>query len=313
MDLMPAFAACVKAIRNRNQVLGLSMPDMDPKRILGQRTRPRCDLTSKAKLLVGDISQLRDFLQENHVAYLNNASHFGYNASGMTDADRDHIDTGAQTVMRSCRQLLLNLRKEAGLVQGNAQTKQHWQAVADIIEAYLKSVCKVYSTQRAVRVKRMVERQKLERLEIGTRRGPKLERLEIGTRKSSEGSRPIITDMSDEDLDTEELTPEDLRILEQENRQIFQELNSLVDEVKQIEGKVVRIAELQEIFTEKVLDQEKDIEKLSHTVVGTTENVKFGNEQVREAIKKNAGFRVWILFFLLVMSFSLLFLDWYND
>ena len=44
-----------------------------------------------------------------------------------------------------------------------------------------------------------------------------------------------------------------------------------------------------------------------------TENVKDANDQIREAIQRNAGLRVYILFFLLVMSFSLLFLHWYND
>lgn len=33
----------------------------------------------------------------------------------------------------------------------------------------------------------------------------------------------------------------------------------------------------------------------------------------RKAIKNNAGFRVWILFFLVMCSFSLLFLDWYDS
>lgn len=80
-----------------------------------------------------------------------------------------------------------------------------------------------------------------------------------------------------------------------------------------MEGKVVHIAELQELFTEKVLQQQIDIERISTTVVGTTENIKEANEQIRQAIQRNAGLRVYILFFLLVMSFSLLFLDWYND
>lgn len=78
--------------------------------------------------------------------------------------------------------------------------------------------------------------------------------------------------------------------------------------------------------------------------MGATENVKEGNEDIREvtfsppevlfgsgsvdetrrlktpscvsflkAIKNNAGFRVWILFFLVMCSFSLLFLDWYDS
>lgn len=59
--------------------------------------------------------------------------------------------------------------------------------------------------------------------------------------------------------------------------------------------------------------QKGDIERISNTVVGATENVREANEQIKQAIQRNAGLRVYVLFFLLVMSFSLLFLDWYND
>ena len=113
--------------------------------------------------------------------------------------------------------------------------------------------------------------------------------------------------------DDDQLSSEEMQIFESENAQLYNELNSLTEEVKQIEGKVVKIAELQQIFTEKVLHQEKDIDRIASTVIGTTENVKDANEQIRQAIQRNAGLRVWILFFLAVMSFALLFLDWYND
>lgn len=81
---------------------------------------------------------------------------------------------------------------------------------------------------------------------------------------------------------------------------------------RQIEGKVLEIAKLQEIFTEKVLQQEHDLNKVNETVITSTENVRGGNEQLREAMKKNAGFRVWILFFIITLAFTILFLDWYN-
>lgn len=81
----------------------------------------------------------------------------------------------------------------------------------------------------------------------------------------------------------------------------------------QIEGKVVEIAKLQEIFAEKVLEQEMDIDRIADAVVGSTENVKDANEEIREAIKNSAGFRVTILFFLVMCALSLLFLDWYNS
>ncbi|XDV37889.1 hypothetical protein PO909_007415 [Leuciscus waleckii] len=103
-----------------------------------------------------------------------------------------------------------------------------------------------------------------------------------------------------------------LHQFEQENQRLVGEMNSLLDEVRQIEGKVVEISRLQEIFSEKVLHQETEIDSIHELVVGATENVKEGNEDIREAIKNNAGFRVWILFFLVMCSFSLLFLDWYD-
>ena len=62
-----------------------------------------------------------------------------------------------------------------------------------------------------------------------------------------------------------------------------------------------------------MLQQETEIERIAAAVIGSTENVKDANDQIRGAIQRNAGFRVWVLFFLLVLSFSLLFLDWYND
>lgn len=67
------------------------------------------------------------------------------------------------------------------------------------------------------------------------------------------------------------------------------------------------------LFFPQVTLQQSDIDRIANTVVGVTENVKDANDQIREAIQRNAGLRVYILFFLLVMSFSLLFLHWYND
>jgi len=112
---------------------------------------------------------------------------------------------------------------------------------------------------------------------------------------------------------TDGLSAEDLQMLEIENKQLITEFKGLSEEVQQIEKHVYDIAKLQELFTEKVALQKGDIERISNTVVGATENVREANEQIKQAIQRNAGLRVYVLFFLLVMSFSLLFLDWYND
>lgn len=126
----------------------------------------------------------------------------------------------------------------------------------------------------------------------------------------SEADTPVPTYFQDED---DAMSPEELQMLEQENAALLNELNTISQEVEQIESNVVQIAQLQEIFTEKVLQQEKDIDRIGNLIVHTTENIKGGNEQVRQAIQNSADFRAWVLFFIMVMSFSLLFLDWYNE
>ncbi|XP_078046285.1 syntaxin 18 isoform X2 [Augochlora pura] len=229
----------------------------------------------------------------------------------------------------SVKTLIKELKREVADSVVTHQNLEHREIMLLLIEDYLKNVCKIYSEQKAIRVKRTMEIRKIAKLELETRPAKKVqletkrlcvnanEKLEEKEgRLSSSDSNPLKIQEINGDVNSliyeEELSPEDIQVFEAENEQLYNELNTITEEVKQIESKVVHIAELQEIFTEKVLDQDKDLDKLMTTVVGSTENVREANEQIRQAIQRNAGLRVWILFFLLVMSFSLLFLDWYN-
>ncbi|CAJ1051559.1 syntaxin-18 isoform X2 [Xyrichtys novacula] len=243
----------------------------------------------------------------------------------MTDNERDQIDQDAQIFMRTCSEAIKQLRNEADKQVTSTQIREHRGAVLDLIEMYLKGVCKLYSEQRAIRVKRMVDKKRLSRLAPEHHRQvektPEVEPTEEKTVKE-ESSEKSVTEVQDnpnpvnlweESRVEDELSPEEIQMFEQENQRLVSEMNSLVDEVRQIEGKVVEISRLQEIFSEKVLQQETEIDNIHQLVVGATENVKEGNEDIREAIKNNAGFRVWILFFLVMCSFSLLFLDWYDS
>ncbi|XP_075316644.1 syntaxin-18 isoform X2 [Odontesthes bonariensis] len=241
----------------------------------------------------------------------------------MTDSERDQIDQDAQIFMRTCSEAIKQLRNEVEKQVTSFQIREHRGAVLDLIETYLKGVCKLYSEQRAIRVKRMVDKKRLSRLapEHPSRvvKTVEAEPTEEKTVKE-ESSEKSVSEVQDNSVNLweegkveDELSPEEIQMFEQENQRLVSEMNSLVDEVRQIEGKVVEISRLQEIFAEKVLQQETEIDSIHQLVVGATENVKEGNEDIREAIKNNAGFRVWILFFLVMCSFSLLFLDWYDS
>ncbi|CAB3387694.1 Hypothetical predicted protein [Cloeon dipterum] len=308
MDITPLFKACVKTVRTRNRAFGVSGLEGEKQQgsasILARAKKTAFCL--KAKEVVNNISRLRDFLLEHRKAYLNFGGHLP-DLPQMSDAERDKIDAGAQMIMNTCLQLIQDFKKNAGKMEDSLQITEHRSLVLDMIELYLKAVCKIYSEQKAIRVKRAMDFQKFSRFETDspTHSANRLVAFENLKAQDTEHTQ---TDALDA-----EFTKEELQIFEQENNQLFNEMQSLSEEVRQIENKVVHIAELQEIFTEKVLQQDKDIDRINTAVVGATENVKEANDQLRQAIQSNAGLRVYVLLFLLVMSFSLLFLDWYND
>lgn len=311
MDVSTLFRACVQTVHESNKILN---DDIDLKSSFKMR-RKQSPFVIKSQAVVTQIAKLREFLLENRPAYLNFSNHLS-NKVHMTDNNRDQIDAGAQQIMTKCSQLIKELRREIAENEVSPQNMEHREIMLLLIENYLKNVCKIYSEQKAIRVKRTIEFRKVAKLEVDPKKSLNSTSI-IKKEKESEINKSSITIPEiDNDVSTlnfeEDLSPEDVQMFESENEQLFNELNTLTEEVKQIETKVVHIAELQEAFTEKVMDQDKDLDRLMTTVVGSTENVKEANEQIRQAIQRNAGLRVWILFFLIVMSFTLLFLDWYN-
>ncbi|XP_059487434.1 syntaxin-18 [Neocloeon triangulifer] len=311
MDITALFKACVKTVRTRNRAFGVTGNDSDKSSSILPRIQ-KTAFTLKAREVVNNITRLRDFLLEHRKAYLNFGGHLP-DLPQMTDAERDKIDAGAQMIMNTCSHLIQDFKKKTLKVEDSVQVTEHRQMVLDMIEAYLKAVCKIYSEQKAIRVKRAMDFQKFSRFETDSPTHTANRLSATKTISDDENNHVDGTKNSSQFATDEEFSKEELQIYEEENNQLYNELQSLNEEVRQIESKVVHIAELQEIFTEKVLQQDKDIDRINTTVVGATENVKEGNDQIRQAIQRNAGLRIYILLFLLVMSFSLLFLDWYND
>ncbi|OXB70508.1 UNVERIFIED_CONTAM: hypothetical protein H355_016974, partial [Colinus virginianus] len=243
---------------------------------------------------ISNIGKLKDFLLQHRKDYINAYSHIMSEYGRMTDTERDQIDQDAQIFMRTCADAIHQLRTEAHKDVQSAQVKEHRTAVLDFIEDYLKRVCKLYSEQRAIRVKRVIDKKRLSKLEpeqSNTSRSP------LSPEKFSESS----LDESEEKLSAEESKGKH-KVFEQENQRLVGEMNNLFDEVRQIEGKVVEISRLQEIFTEKVLQQETDIDNIHQLVVGATENIKEGNEDIREVMplsggKDGRGFAVVVVFY----------------
>lgn len=332
VDITLLFRASVKTVKTRNKALGVAVGggvDGSRDELFRRSPRPKGDFSSRAREVISHIGKLRDFLLEHRKDYINAHSHILSEYGRMTDAERDQIDQDAQTFMRTCSEAIQQLRNQAHKETHSQQVREHRSAVLDFTQDYLRRVCKLYSEQRAIRVKRVVDKKRLSKLEpeaTAKTREPGSEDVSLDPAPGS-GEKPVPEEHAEkipaeaqpelgswgDGKGEDELSPEEIQMFEQENQRLIGEMNSLFDEVRQIEGKVVEISRLQEIFTEKVLQQEAEIDSIHQLVVGATENIKEGNEDIREAIKNNAGFRVWVLFFLVMCSFSLLFLDWYDS
>ncbi|KAF2901439.1 hypothetical protein ILUMI_04744 [Ignelater luminosus] len=314
MDITMLFKACVKAVKMTNKNMGSKEVQTN----ILKNTRDTNLI--KARGIVKQVVKLQNILLENRNAYLNVVNYLSTDKT-MTETSRQEIDSMAQEIINSCTSQLNVYKQEISKQSIPKQKVEHYSNIIDSIEKYLKSVSKLYAETKAIRVKRVIETHKLSKLESKSSSEINLSHSNKPSEQQTNVEKPdgivkknIISLPAPvmEDIETQ-LSAEEMQMFESENAHLFNELNSLSDEVKQIESKVVHITELQELFSEKVLQQEGDIERIATTVASSTDNVKDANEQIRQAIQRNAGLRVWVLFFLLVMSFSLLFLDWYND
>ena len=314
MDITSLFKASVKTVRTRNKALGLNSKPEDPNRIFPRTSKDLSKFQTKAKEIVSNVAKLKEFLTENRKAYLDTSVQLFNQVPKLSQADRAEFDSTTQLIIKTSSQYLQELRRENANLPANAQTKEHRTIVINIIEQYFKSVCKTYQELKELYTKRQQELNKVTKLE-GDGMG-NFRKVSVGFESSTESPRIYSSYDEDDNKGNEEkvsFTVAEIQLFEKENSLLFNELNSLTEEVNQIQGRVVKIAELQQVLTEKVLDQEKDIERIATTTVSATENIREGNEQLRQALQSNSGFRIAIIFFILVLFFSILFLDWYND
>ena len=342
MDITKVFKACVKTAKLKTKD---EPADLDRLQIRSKEKKSTdASFNKRAMDVASNISKLRVFLLTYQTEYLGEFIPLVSISSKMTEEERQQIDTDAQTFMKSCSNAIASLKTEVSSIRADGQLKTHSCAVLDILDTCLKDACKLYSQQRAFRVQQAHDQKRMSRLKpegkscseasaaeeenTGLRfRGkePKdalqklSKKLDNASHSSANGhigssqDHIPLQDSTAKSVPRIELTQEEAQMFAEENERLYEEMNNIDKEVKTIEGTVVQISHLQEIFQEKVLAQSTQIENINTTSVLTTENVKEGNEQIREAIKNSATFRVWILFFLVMCTFSLLFLDWYND
>lgn len=259
----------------------------------------------------------------------------------MTDERRQKLDEEVEEFIDNCEEKIKILRSEIQLGTTSEQVIEHRETMIKIVRRILNDLFKYFNHLKTTRIRRNVEKDKYDR--IVTLRGSldpgdefesintsnlDIEKLtslsqeetlgtSLSSMKHSQNNFNATTsnrldDYSMIEDEHQDISPREMQALVRENSRIHEELITFDDEVRLIGKKVAQISKLQELFTEKVMEQAVDLNNLHETAIRSSENVREGNDLIRDAMMKNASTRVFILFYIITLGFTILFLDWYN-
>ncbi|KAJ1920817.1 hypothetical protein H4219_001053 [Mycoemilia scoparia] len=116
---------------------------------------------------------------------------------------------------------------------------------------------------------------------------------------------------NDNDLSVQ-LSEQERQQLQIENEDVLKELDSTLDQVRNIQRSLLEISSIQSQLAQHLSHQAAQTERLYNEAVGAVESVEVGNMSLVSAHRHQSDTRKWVLFIVIVSSFVLLFLDWYS-
>ncbi|KAK3422574.1 hypothetical protein EUGRSUZ_G03020 [Eucalyptus grandis] len=269
------------------------------------KQQERSAFTKAALKTLESIQTLEQFMRKHRKDYVDPLR--------TTEQERDSIEQEVTAFIKTCKEqidiLQVSITEEEKKLKGwlalsaegsNADTIAHKQGVVLILSEKLHSVTAQFDQLRAIRFQDAINR-------VTPRRKP----------KQSASSIPVDNSNGNVEFkESNEVPGELLRVqqqhLDDETRALQVELTSLLDSVQQTETKMVEMSALNHLISTHVLQQAQQIEHLYDQAVEATHNVQLGNKELAQAIQRNSSSRTFLVLFLFVLTFSILFLDWYS-
>ncbi|KAL5555194.1 hypothetical protein UlMin_037430 [Ulmus minor] len=271
------------------------------------KPRERSTFTRAALKTLESIGTLEQFMLKHRKDYVD--------LHRTTEQERDSIEHEVSAFVKACQQqidvLKNSINDEEANSKGwlgirpdksNADTIAHKHGVVLCLTERLHAVTSQFDQLRAIRfqeaINKATPRRKLNRI---TKSNPA---VDASKSDNLEFKQP------------DQFQPERLKVQEQlldnETRALQVELSSLLDAVNETESKMVEMSALNHLMATHVLHQAQQIEQLYDEAVEATKNVELGNKELSQAIQRNSSSRTFLLLFLFVLTFSVLFLDWYS-
>lgn len=267
--------------------------------------------TKAALKTLESISELECFIIKHRKDYVD--------MHRITEQERDNIEHEVVIFVKSCRDQINILQNMICTEEKSTNTKSwlhrrddninadvvaHKHGVVLILSERLHSVSVQFDRLRTIRsqeaLNRAMPRRKINRVIHST-----------SSEQLSEPSASSIPELGGQEPTSRALRVQD-QLMDDETRALQVELSSLLDAVQEAETKTVEISVLSHLMSTHVLQQAEQIEHLYEQAVEATNNVEQGNKELSQAIKRNSSSRTFLLLFLFVLTFSILFLDWYS-
>lgn len=266
----------------------------------------RTSFTKAALKTLESIRTLEQFIMQHRKDYVD--------VHRTTEQERDSIEHEVTIFIKACKEQIdilknsisgeeANSRGWLGISgdHSNADTIAHKHGVVLILSERLHSVTAQFDQLRARRfqdaINRRIPRKKMNRV-------------------SSSNATEIPKSINSELREPDEPQPEPLRVqqqlLDDETRALQVELSSLLDAVQETETQMVEMSALNHLMSTHILQQAQQIELLYEQAVEATSNVELGNKELSQAIQRNSSSRTFLLLFLFILTFSIIFLDWYS-
>ncbi|XP_044480180.1 syntaxin-81-like isoform X2 [Mangifera indica] len=270
------------------------------------KPRQRSSFTKAALKTLESIGALEKFMLKHQKDYVD--------LHRTTEQERDSIEHEVIAFIKACKEQIdilknsinddeANSKGWLGLRahNSNADTVAHKHGVVLILSEKLHLVTAQFDHLRAVRFQDAINRA-----------APRRKFKRVAESNASDTSKSNILEIREPDGPQPESLSVQQQLLDDETRALQVELSSLLDAVQQTETKMVEMSALNHLMSTHVLQQAQQIEVLYDQAVEATKNVELGNKELSQAIQRNSSSRTFLLLFLFVLTFSILFLDWYN-
>ncbi|KAL8130550.1 hypothetical protein V2J09_019705 [Rumex salicifolius] len=269
------------------------------------KPRERAAFTKAALKTLESIGSLNQFLMKHRKDYVD--------LHRTTEQERDSIEHEVTAFIKSCQEqiniLKASINDEEANSKGwrsistspNADTIAHKHGVVLILSERLHTVTSQFDKLRAIRFRDAISRAMPRR------------KLKRGS-DSKSVEEPKVVDANDHELSEVQPNPQRVQqqLLDDETRSLQAELTSLLEGAQETETKMIEMSALNHLMSTHVLQQAQQIEALYDQAVEATQNVELGNKELSQAVQRNSSSRTFLILFLVVLTFSILFLDWYS-